>query len=66
MRMLFLVILVNHEFDNVVSKSVPNRLCPHMRPANKFETELVLYLKLHHLYFSNTFSNTPELPDGQL
>lgn len=32
------------------------------RPANKFETELVLDLNLEHLYFSNI----SELPDHQL
>lgn len=41
-----LFILVSHEFNNAASKSVTNRVCPHMRPANKFGTELVLYLKL--------------------
>lgn len=54
-----LFILVNCEFNNVASKNVTNRLCSHERPANKFETELVLYLNLQHLYFSNI----SELPD---
>lgn len=48
-----LFILVNHEFNNVASKSVTNILCPHMRPANKLETEFVLCSNLQHFYFSN-------------